>query len=71
MILEIIVAIFVAFLAFCIVYARWEYGTLETKGIPVIKPYFIMGSDPLSHKKVTQHEDLRRMHKYGHVYGVS
>ncbi|CAL8147952.1 unnamed protein product [Orchesella dallaii] len=57
-------------IAFLVIYARWNYGALEKLGIPVVTPHFLLGSNYNGHKVVHAHEDLKRFHKYGAVYGV-
>ena len=53
-----------------IVYIRWHYGTLEKLGIPVVKPHFILGSNP-DHDVAFGHEvDYKWFKKYGEVFGV-
>ncbi|ODM99103.1 Cytochrome P450 3A56 [Orchesella cincta] len=53
-----------------IVYARWNYGTLEKMNIPVVKPSFLLGSTPDLHLKVQHLEDVLRFQKHGKVFGV-
>lgn len=56
-----------------VIYARWNYGTLEKiKGVPkVITPAFVGGSDIHVYKKVVHEEDTENVKKYGKIYGVS
>jgi cytochrome P450 family 3 subfamily A len=56
--------------ALLVIYARWHYGELEKLGIPVVKPHFLLGSSPNSHKIVNQLEDCEWLKKYGDVFGV-
>jgi hypothetical protein len=71
MLLLVVIVLFVIFITSLVIYARWNYGTLEAMGIPVIKPFFILGSTPDLHRKVAHFEDIERFKKYGSVYGVS
>lgn len=70
MMLVISFAVFIAALLSLLIYARWNYGTLEKCGIPVISPSFLLGSVPEIHEKVQHLEDIRRAEKYGQIYGV-
>ncbi|CAG7728212.1 unnamed protein product [Allacma fusca] len=53
-----------------LIYARWNYGTLEALNIPVVDRSFFLGSTPELHKKVQHLEDIERFNKYGPIYGV-
>jgi hypothetical protein len=54
-----------------IIYARWNYGTLEkVQGLKVVKPAFVGGSEPFMYKKVVCHNDMQLTKEYGPVYGV-
>lgn len=54
-----------------IIYGRRNYGELEKmKGIPVVKPYFLLGSYPNLHKLVVHDEDINNWKKHGSVWGV-
>ena len=53
-----------------LLYLRRKYGTLEKMGIPVIKPGFCWGSEPLMIHKTNYLEwDLENTRKYGKVWG--
>lgn len=54
-----------------IIYARWNYGTLESIGIPVMEPTFFLGSVPDLHLKVQTDEDISRYLKFGTIWGVT
>ena len=54
-----------------ILYARWNYGVLESLNIPVVKRSFLLGSTPELHKTVQHLEDIKRFRTLGPVYGVS
>jgi hypothetical protein len=54
-----------------ILYARWHYGTLEGLGIPVMKPFLFLGSNYIDPYVRPREEEVRRLEKYGMVYGVS
>jgi len=69
--LLIVIALIIIFVTSLIVYARWNYGTLEKLGIPVVKTSFILGSTPDLHRKVAHFEDIERFRKYGKIYGVT
>ena len=71
MILLVLLTFIIIILTSIIIYARWNYGSLEALGIPVVKPSFILGSTPDLHLKVAHLEDIERHKKYGSVYGVS
>lgn len=54
-----------------VTYARWNFGSLENQGIPVVKPHhFLLGGAMLSFKKVGGLLDLEHMKKYGPIFGV-
>lgn len=67
----ILVALLLIVATSLVIYARWNYGTLERLGIPVVKPSFILGSTPDLHLKVAHFEDIERFKKYGKIYGVN
>ena len=71
MILYIVFALIAIVIATAILYARWNYGTLEATGVPVVPPKFILGSDPHLHKQVLHEMDMKRAKKYGRWWGVS
>ena len=66
----IIFGLIVIAIATVIIYARWHYGTLESTGVPVVPPGFILGSDPDLHKLIISEVDRSRGEKYGRVWGV-
>ena len=66
----IVSLILVAVAAF-VAYARWEYGSLEKMGIPVVKPGWVLGSQPNMHKLILQDEDCRNAQTLGKTWGVS
>jgi hypothetical protein len=53
-----------------VLYARWHYGTLEGLGIPVMKPFLFLGSNYMDPYVRPREEEVRRLEKYGMVYGV-
>lgn len=67
------ITIFIGVITASIIYARWHYNSLENSaGMPaVIRPYFIGGSDPFFYKNICCDEDIKRVRKYGRVFGVS
>ena len=71
MYLLILLAIAVIIVASLILYARWNYGVLESLGIPVVKPHFLLGSTYNFHNEMATDVDIARFKKYGPVYGVS
>lgn len=54
-----------------IVYARWEYGTLEKMGIPVVPHHPILGSTREIYNTPGGLNDYKWMKKYGKIFGVS
>ncbi len=67
----ILLSILILVVSILVIYARWNYGTLEKMNIPVVKPSFLLGSTPDLHLKVQHLEDVARYQKYGSVYGVT
>ena len=63
--------VLIGILTALIVYARWNYGVLEKLGIPVIKPFLIFGSEYKESFVISRNEEIRRLKKYGTVYGVA
>jgi len=53
-----------------IIYARWNYGTLEALGIPVVKPFLFFGSNYNEYKLVLSDVSIERLKKYGQIYGA-
>ncbi|XP_037036450.1 cytochrome P450 3A56-like [Bradysia coprophila] len=64
-----VLALLVGVISFLIIYARWNFGTLESMGIPTIKPHWLLGSHPNIHKIVVQDEDMKNFRKYGKIWG--
>ncbi|ODM98967.1 Cytochrome P450 3A56 [Orchesella cincta] len=65
-----LLAIFLIILGL-ITYARWNFGTLEKTGIPVVKPdHFLLGSAMLTYEKPGGLADVELMKKYGPVFGL-
>jgi len=59
------------FIIVAITYARWNFGTLEKLGIPVEKPkHFLYGSAIEYFEDICQLNEIKRMQKYGPVFGV-
>lgn len=55
-----------------ITYARWNFGSLESQGIPVVKPqHFLLGGAMLAFEKNGGLLDVEHMKKYGPVFGVN
>ncbi|ODM98397.1 Cytochrome P450 3A40 [Orchesella cincta] len=52
------------------IYARWNFGTLEKLGIPVVEHHPLLGSVRQMYKEVGALNDIKWMHKYGQVFGV-
>ena len=65
-----VLALFVVILSL-ITYIRWNYGFLESLGIPVEPPTLLFGSCPDIYLKYPHFEDIKRFQKYGSVFGVS
>lgn len=54
-----------------VIYARWNYGTLEKLGIPMVgKPFLIFGNTIDAYSKVVGTLDIERFNKFGPIYGV-
>jgi len=53
-----------------IIYARWNYGTLEKMGIPVVKPHFFLGSAQDTFSRCIAHIDLENFKRLGPIFGV-
>ncbi len=53
-----------------ILYARWNYGSLEAMGIPVVKPHWFLGSNYNYMKLIHHWEDFARTKQLGPVFGV-
>ncbi|CAG7716207.1 unnamed protein product [Allacma fusca] len=70
MILEILIALILTIVLGVILYGRWNYGILESMGVPVVKPSLFLGSIPDLHKKVIHEQDIEFFKKYGPIYGV-
>jgi cytochrome P450 family 3 subfamily A len=68
--LEVALSFILASILGLLIYARWNYGTLEALNVPVAKRSFFLGSTPDLHKTVQHLEDIRRYKKYGPIYGV-
>ena len=51
-------------------YIRWHYGSLEKLGIPVVKPHFILGSNPDQDVAIGPEVDCKWFKTYGEVFGV-
>jgi hypothetical protein len=69
-ILEASAALVVIAVVGLILYARWNYGSLEKLGIPVVPPHFFLGSAPTNYKELSHIQDEERARKYGPIYGV-
>ncbi len=69
----VVVTGIVGLITTAVIYARWNYGTLEKiKGLPkVIPPAFVGGSDIHVYKKIVHDQDTENVKKYGKIYGVS
>ncbi|CAL8098958.1 unnamed protein product [Orchesella dallaii] len=52
------------------IYARWNFGTLEKLGIPVVEHHPLLGSVKEMYKEVGALNDIKWMNKYGPVFGV-
>lgn len=69
--LFIILCAFVALVLGLILYARWNYGTLEKLGIPVDKPHFLLGNTYYTYHTPGGLLDIDNFKRLGPVYGVS
>ncbi|CAG7817390.1 unnamed protein product [Allacma fusca] len=69
MLVEFVLAI-VAVGALLVVYLRWNHGTLEKLGIPVVKTHFLLGSQNSFTEVFGPERDLERFETYGEIYGV-
>ncbi|CAG7820488.1 unnamed protein product, partial [Allacma fusca] len=56
--------------ALLVLYFRWNYGTLEKLGIPVVKTHFLLGSQTDFNKIVGHERDYEWFQTYGDIYGV-
>ncbi|CAG7827251.1 unnamed protein product, partial [Allacma fusca] len=56
--------------ALLVLYFRWNYGTLEKLGIPVVKTHFLLGSQSDLNKIVGHERDYEWFQTYGDIYGV-
>lgn len=68
--LALLAVSFVAICIFLIGYMRWNYGSLEKLGIPVVKPHFLLGSLPNRHLIIDHENDYKLFKKYGEIFGV-
>lgn len=66
-----VVAVFLCIIAILISYARWNYGSLEKLGIPVVRPHFILGSTFNTRFTPIGYRDIAWMKEYGSIFGVS
>jgi len=66
-----LIGLLILLLTSLVIYARWNYGTLEAMGIPVVKPHWFLGSN-YNYMELYHHwEDWSRAKKLGLTYGVS
>lgn len=70
MIVLIVVAALISLVASLLVYARWNHGTLEKLGIPVIVDHPLLGSVKATHEEAGALKDIEWIKKYGQVFGV-
>lgn len=66
----ILVAAIVCVLVSLWVYGRWNYGTLEKMGIPVVDHHPLLGSVKAIYKEAGALKDIEWMNKHGPVFGV-
>jgi len=66
-----LIGVLILLLTSLIIYARWNYGTLEAMGVPVVKPHWLLGSN-YNYMELYHHwEDWIRAKELGLTYGVS
>ncbi len=53
-----------------LIYARWEHGTFEKMGIPVVPHHLFLGSIKELYETVGGLQDYKWMKKYGKIFGV-
>jgi len=69
-ILEILIAAFVGLIEATLTYILKYHGTIESMGIPMVKPFLIFGSPPFLMHKLKIHDHNLQMHrKLGKTYG--
>lgn len=66
-----VVAFVLCIISALILYARWNYGSLEKLGIPVVKPHFILGSTFTTRLTPIGYRDISWMKEHGPIFGVS
>ncbi|CAG7733515.1 unnamed protein product, partial [Allacma fusca] len=69
MFLEFLLTVILS-IAVVILYYRWNYGTLEKLGIPVVKTHFLYGSQSDFNKICSHDRDMEWFEKHGEIYGV-
>ncbi|ODM98968.1 Cytochrome P450 3A56 [Orchesella cincta] len=70
MVLPLFFAIVLLVVLLLALYARWNYGVLETLNIPVVKPHFLLGSAFQYRNMITGYRDIELMKQYGQVFGL-
>ena len=71
-VIEVAVAILLCVFGGLWIYARWNYGSLEKMGIPVVKyTHPILGSTKELYETVGGENDIKWMKEYGQIFGVS
>ncbi|KAJ6642747.1 Cytochrome P450 3A56 [Pseudolycoriella hygida] len=66
----LVLAVVICIISLLILYARWNYGFLESLGIPVAEPHFIFGSLFSTRFTPIGYRDVDLMKKYGPLFGV-
>ncbi|CAG7732505.1 unnamed protein product, partial [Allacma fusca] len=56
--------------ALLVLYLRWNHGTLEKLGIPVVKTHFLLGSQSSFTEVFGPERDLEWFQAHGKIYGV-
>ncbi|CAG7732637.1 unnamed protein product [Allacma fusca] len=69
MLLEVVL-IFLSTAILLVIYFRWNYGTLEKLGIPVVETHFLLGSQSDFHKIIGHERDYEWFETHGEIYGV-
>lgn len=54
-----------------LIYARWEHGTLEKMGIPIVPHHPILGSTREIYSAPGGLNDNKWMKKHGKIFGVN
>lgn len=70
MFLEVVFLVAVLTVLLGILYARWNFGTLERMGYKVVEPHWFFGSNNNIINVHAHWEDVKRNEELGPIYGV-